>query len=137
MLKNKQVKMIKKSVELDELRWKDEKESLSNKFAGGLYDNYDNEVRYLKWFLSHRLNYLASAWGVTFEHLEEPASTGIEHTVTFENADDTKVISIMDGETLGDNIPEGMWVIKGTWNPINRYIPVYEDMTMTLWEKEE
>ena len=134
---DEQANMIRRSVELDELRWQDDNTSLSNKFSGGLYHEYDNEVRYLKWFLSHRLNYLASAWGVTFEHLEEPASTGIEHTVTFENADDTKVISIMDGETLGDNIPEGMWVIKGTWNPINRYIPVYEDMTMTLWEKEE
>lgn len=134
---DEQANMIRKSEELDEIRWRDDKESLSNRFAPGLYDSYDNEVKYLKWYLAKRLNYLSDEWGIDVEKMPLPDDSKESHIVTFDAENMQETITLNDGELLGDSIPEGLWVIKGTWNPVNRFIPVFEDMTMTLWEKEE
>ena len=117
----------RQSAELDSIRW----ESLENRYQ--YYKDYDNDVRYLKYFIQERVNFLNSVW------LNEESY----HNVTFVvDGEAWQIFCVKDGLTSGDEpIPARYsslfmgWVTEAGV-PYDRYKPVYEDMTFyAIWQE--
>lgn len=110
------------------------------------YQEYENYIRYLKFFLANRLNYLGELWEVTGVDFAIPESTGEWHKVTLMSSDDTPVdtLYIQDGEyiedipVLDENKYIG-WFIRGAdgydGKIFHRLLPVYEDMVLCARER--
>lgn len=98
------------------------------------YSEYDNYVRYLKYYLVNRLNYLIELWGIPHELFELEETNGEVHTVTFLDDNDTifAEYQVLDGEcieeipVLHDSEVFG-WRFYNTDKFYNSYIPIYED----------
>ncbi len=106
---------------LNDIRW----EELSNRHQ--YYQEYDNSVRYLKYFIRERQAFLDCIW------LEEE----VYHAVTFMvDGEVWKRVYIKDGERIEEEpIPSRYhslflgWHIVGSGVPFDEYKPVYEDIT--------
>lgn len=125
------VEMISASVEMDRVLWADK--NIQGDSTGKYPDYYDN-VRYTKYFIAKRLNYLCERWGVEHEEFPVPASNGETHQVTFENSDGIYgIMWIEDGEVIeepydyDESIYQG-WTDKYTGEKLRKQIPVYDDM---------
>lgn len=117
------------SVEMDNIRW----EELENRYQ--YYEEYDNSVRYLKYFVEQRMNFLNQVW------LEGE----VYHNVTFVvDGEPWQINCVKDGELPGNesvparNIGGSLfmgWVTdKGI--PFDRFKPVYEDITYhAVWQE--
>ena len=117
----------RQSAKLDSIRW----ENLENRYQ--YYKDYDNDVRYLKYFIQERVNFLNSVW------LNEESY----HNVTFVVDEEAwQIFCVKDGLTAGDEpIPARYsslfmgWVTEAGV-PYDRYKPVYEDMTFyAIWQE--
>ena len=117
----------RQSAELDSIRW----ENLENRYQ--YYKDYDNDVRYLKYFIQERVCFLNSVW------LNEESY----HNVTFVvDGEAWQIFCVKDGLTAGDEpIPARYsslfmgWVTEAGV-PYDRYKPVYEDMTFyAIWQE--
>lgn len=117
----------RQSAELDSIRW----ENLENRYQ--YYKDYDNDVRYLKYFIQERVSFLNSVW------LNEESY----HNVTFVvDGEAWQIFCVKDGLTSGDEpIPARYsslfmgWVTEAGV-PYDRYKPVYEDMTFyAIWQE--
>ena len=117
------------SVEMDNIRW----EELENRYQ--YYEEYDNSVRYLKYFVEQRMDFLNKVW------LEGE----VYHNVTFVvDGEQWQINCVKDGELPGNepvparNIGGSLfmgWVTdKGI--PFDRFKPVYEDITYhAVWQE--
>ena len=117
----------RQSAKLDSIRW----ENLENRYQ--YYKDYDNDVRYLKYFIQERVNFLNSVW------LNEESY----HNVTFVvDGEAWQIFCVKDGLISGDEpIPARYsslfmgWVTEAGV-PYDRYKPVYEDMTFyAIWQE--
>lgn len=110
------------SARMDSIRWED----LENRYQ--YYEDYDNDIRYLKYFVEKRRDFLSSVW------LEGE----LWHNVSFVVDGDVWQIScVKDGEIPGTeplpfrySFPSlfiGWTTKQGV--PYDAYKPVYEDMT--------
>lgn len=122
---------IRTSVAMDTARWGSQ--NTRGDFSGK-YPAYELNVKYLKYFLANRLNFLCNRWGVEHEPFEAP-SNGQKHLVTYRFADgETGTMEIMDGGEIpalpayDDNIYEG-WRDQYTGERFRSQIPVYCDVT--------
>ena len=117
----------RQSAKLDSIRW----ENLENRYQ--YYKDYDNDVRYLKYFIQGRVNFLNGVW------LNEESY----HNVTFVvDGEAWQIFCVKDGLISGDEpIPARYsslfmgWVTEAGV-PYDRYKPVYEDMTFyAIWQE--
>ena len=117
----------RQSAKLDSIRW----ENLENRYQ--YYKDYDNDVRYLKYFIQERVCFLNSVW------LNEESY----HNVTFVvDGEAWQIFCVKDGLISGDEpIPARYsslfmgWVTEAGV-PYDRYKPVYEDMTFyAIWQE--
>ncbi len=121
---------IRLSVQMDSIRW----ESLDNRYQ--YYDNYDNDIRYLKYFIEQRRDFLNDVWlnGV------------LCHNVNFVvDGEIWQIMCIKDGE-LPDRMPMPIakrkslfagWYTE-TKVPFDIYRPIYEDITYhAVWQELE
>lgn len=101
------------------------------------YREYDNYIRYLKYFLANRLNYLIALWDIPYETFAVEEGNGTLHTVTF-MADEETVYAereILDGECL-EILPVLHDAEVFTWRYLetdkfyNTQIPIYEDTVL-------
>lgn len=101
------------------------------------YLEFESYVRYLKYFLTHRLNYLNSVWKLPELELEPEEETGERHQVQL-IGDDGSVLEtreVADGAVMED-LPEldedqyVGWVIHQGGKLYDPHIPVYEDMVL-------
>ena len=123
---------IKQSVRLDSIRW--ENEALSGN-KSGIYVDFDNNIRYLKYFLAKRLNYLNERWGVEYKEFEIPRNDQM-HEVKFEV--DGKIIEsiqILDGQEIKEfpqieSEEEVMWWFSYSDEPYTSKLPIYEDVIL-------
>lgn len=124
---DRMVSESRQSAKLDSIRW----ENLENRYQ--YYKDYDNDVRYLKYFIQERVNFLNSVW------LNEESY----HNVTFVVDEEAwQIFCVKDGLTAGDEpIPARYsslfmgWVTEAGV-PYDRYKPVYEDMTFyAIWQE--
>ena len=118
----------RKASAMNHLRW----EELSNRYQ--YYTDYDNDIRYLKYFVETRRDFLNEVW------LEDVIYHRLEYRV---DGDVYKVDYVKDGETpkrepsayKNGSIFAG-WVISGTGVPFDEYKPIYEDMVFeALWQE--
>ena len=120
------VSLSRQSAKLDSIRW----ENLENR-----YQYYDNDIRYLKYFIEKRVEFLNQVWllGETY------------HNVVFTMDEEPwQIACVKDGETAGEEpIPYRYdkaslfigWVTK-EGVPYDKYKPVYEDMVFyPLWHE--
>lgn len=121
---------IDASVKMDRVLWADKniKGDSSGKYAG-----YDANVRYTKYFIAKRLNYLCERWGVPHEAFAVPV-TGETHQITFSVYEGVVgVMEVPDGAELqelpgyDESVYQG-WVYEYSGENPSPYIPVYEDM---------
>lgn len=129
-------KFIRDSVQMDTVRWQSADDY---KNAHYYYMEFDNSIRYLKYYLAKRLNYLCERWEIPYDEFTI-SGNGKWHEVTF-MCDDTVVEtrSVPDGDTLVD-LPhlddeqyEG-WYYKYNDEKYSSLLPIYEDSI--LYAKE-
>ena len=124
---DKMVLESRKSAEMDSIRW----EELENRYQ--YYEEYDNDVRYLKYFIEKRRDFLSEVW----------LGGGISHTVTFVvDGEAWQLLCVRDGEVPdAELIPSRYSSLFMGWAtkegiPYDRYKPVYEDMTFyATWQE--
>lgn len=99
------------------------------------YMEYDSYVRYLKYFLAGRINYLNQIWHTDSPAFDIPPSTGETHTVRFFTEDGVLLETryVTDGECMTDLPALDMEVYSGwqyfqTWKLYHAMQPVYEDL---------
>ncbi|MCR5237780.1 MAG: CotH kinase family protein, partial [Lachnospiraceae bacterium] len=128
---------IQYSLLMDNARWnnKDGTECLSN----GHYESVDNNIRFLKYALSERLNFLADKWNIEYDFLTPEKGNGMLHRVTFVTDEGNLIVkSIADGECIGEDlVPECSqgrhWVNEKAYDEyLWTDLPVYEDVTYVL-----
>lgn len=120
---------IKASVEMDRIRWSNAVKTSYDGFMAGHYKTFDNNVRYLKWFLSMRVNYLSARWGIPYPTLEIPF-TNEEHEVKLIVGNQVReIVKVKDGETLDVPFNNG-WQIEGKNEAYRSSIPIFEDMIL-------
>lgn len=119
---------VRQAVSLDRVRWAE----LDNRFQ--YYEEYENDIRYLKYFIEARMNFLNEVW----------LEGAVYHSVTFTvDGEAWKKIYIRDGETAGrEPIPSRYsslfmgWLSEAEHVPYDEYKPVYEDMTFyAMWQE--
>lgn len=122
---------VRQSVLLDSFRW-DYAEN-----QAGHYASFDNNIRYLKFFLAKRINFLNRRFGMD-EISYEDTPVGF-HSVTCVIDGVESVIHVQDGSLLSpDMLPEydtqtyDGWIYGWDCTPLSEYLPVYEDITLYL-----
>lgn len=124
------VSRISKSVYLDKIRW--DCEHLDDNYYVGHYKNFENNVRYIKYYLSNRVNFLNERWAISAEDilLNEDSEN---HKVTFMAGDEIlEILTVPDGETP-DKLPHldtskySGWFYEHNNEEVRSQIPVLED----------
>ena len=118
---------IHNSVAMDMARWS------YTDYRAGYYADFDNNVRYMKYFLARRLRFLDQEW-LGEDNRYEPEGNGELHTITFIGKMKTESFEISDAEVVLVT-PEYL-LSEGEWwhnardgRPFYVELPVYEDVT--------
>ena len=129
-------KTIRSSAEMDYLRWP---ELLQNTH----YDNFDNTIRYIKFFLYHRILYLDVLFGVIDIDISEPPTTKDVYVVTLNDGSNISTIMVNDGNAIDiDMLPEipdpgrYYWHYEKSHDLVSPYIPVYENVSLILYDDQ-
>lgn len=120
---------VRQSVILDSIRWN------YAESGTGHYFSFDNNVRYMKFFLAKRINFLNRKFGMEEWRYEDTDNTLHEITCIDETGE-TK-LSVRDGSLLkADDLPKYDeekyvgWMYERDRTSVSEYLPVYEDMTL-------
>lgn len=121
---------IEKSLRMDRARW----DGLEKK----QYSELDDDIRYLKFFLYHRLQAMTERYELSSSGYAMPDIYKDDtHTVSFEYSDGhIERLMVRDGSQLeGSEIPRPEkgsygWEIENMEEKLTYYIPVFEDMTL-------
>lgn len=121
---------IRKSVELDKLRW-----GYIDIRGGhpGNYVEFDNNVRYLKYYLGNRLNYLNERWEVEYYAFPLPDSQGVHEVTFWMDGELIETREVVDGDImeelpyLDENVFWG-WYFTYSAERYRVHLPIYEDV---------
>ncbi|MBE5852726.1 MAG: hypothetical protein E7299_07235 [Lachnospiraceae bacterium] len=114
------------SIQMDMTRWD------YGKYQAGYYYDYNNTIRYLKYFLTNRLACLNEQWGIACE-LPPLETRDIVHKVYVQVGDETTVIEVSDGQCVSEEeLPELSEEYRGYLyerdkSAFSSYLPIYED----------
>ena len=130
-------KKISASAEMDRIRW--------NGGTKRLFRDGDNDIRYLKYFLYHRLQYLSDSYGAGYQFTDPEVLNDTRHEITIRTEDDrTETMSVEDGMLLSqDDLPpfdnsrfEGWgFNFDGRFEVVSGFIPVFEDEEVILMKQ--
>jgi len=122
------------SVQMDMLRWD------YGKNQAGYYEDYDNTVKYLKYFLANRLNWLNERWGIDIVYgLPEVSET--THNVYVYVDGEIYTLQIKDGQCVEvESLPlltdEYIgYVYQRDGREFSPYLPVYEEQMIVAMRK--
>lgn len=122
---------VRQSVTLDSLRWN------YGENEAGHYSSFDNNVRYLKFFLAKRINFLNRRFEIDEFPYEDTAESF--HKVTCMTENGTVTLSVKDGSPIQlSDLPVynkeiySKWVYEWDLTPVSEYLPVYEDINLLL-----
>lgn len=90
---------VRASAYMDSLRWKNEN---TKEDYPGHYTTFDNNVRYLKYFLANRLNYLIDKWGIAYEKFVFRGNEDTHEVKLICNESIVETMVVQDGDTLLD-----------------------------------
>lgn len=132
------VEEIEDSVKMDRVLWLDK--NIKGKSAG-TYEDYYANVKYTKFFIAKRLNYLCERWDVPHEEFPVP-SNGQMHQLTYSVYEGVVgTMEVMDGEELREPLEYDAskyqgWIYEFSGEKYSPYIPIYEDMGLynAKWE---
>lgn len=128
---------IRASAQMDAVRWQNE-DTVDD--YPGHYQSFDNNVRYLKYFLSNRLNYLNERWEIPYDQFEV-FGNGEMHQVIFKKGEEIiEIRQVEDGEVLTEPpyLDEEVywgWYYEHSMEKLRGEIPVYEDVVLFAREK--
>lgn len=132
------VEEIEASVKMDQVMWQDK--NIKGKSAGTYQDYYAN-VKYTKFFIAKRLNYLCERWGVPHEEFPVPSNGQMHHLTYSVYEGVVGTMDVMDGEELKEPLEYDAskyqgWIYEYSGEKWSPYIPVYEDMGLynAKWE---
>lgn len=131
---------IRESVKMDAVMWPNEYYQTDMMS----YLEYDSHIKYLKYFLANRINYLNEAWEIVDWYFEVPPSNGEQHEVSVVMDDGTVVDTqrVKDGSSM-DSFPElngekySGWEINDGGKIYSSHIPIYEDVVLNAKRKFE
>lgn len=119
---------IRQSVAMDMIRW-----NYIETWTGH-YESYENNIRYLKYYLARRLRFLDQEW-LKEDSLYEPEhGNGEYHLVTFTSEKGTESFEVPDGTLIQEPpdhlLKEGEWWHNYyNWEDFSSDLPIYEDFT--------
>lgn len=120
---------IEDSVKMDRTLWS----TVNTEEVSGKFSNYQSNIKYMKYFIAKRLNWLCARLGVNHEEFQIPAN-GEMHTVTFANYEGViGIVEVEDGTEM-ENMPEydesvfQGWVYQYNGEQYRRQIPIYDDV---------
>lgn len=123
---------VRQSVALDSIRW-----NYAENMAGH-YSSFDNNIRYMKFFLAKRINFVNRRLGLEEYPYEDNPHSGTHNVTCVIDTQKTK-ISIEDGSFINpDMLPEydrekyEGWIYEWDKTPLSEFLPVYEDITLYL-----
>lgn len=119
---------IRKSVELDQIRWDYQ---LSDE-SPGHYAEFDNNVKYLKFFLAKRINYLNERWNIDYNELALPDCEGTHEITFWQDGEIIETREVADGEMLEELPYLDENIFRGWYSTYSKekywiHIPIYED----------
>ncbi len=120
--------MIYQSIAMDMIRW-----NYIETWTGH-YESYENNVRYLKYYLARRLRFLDQEWLGENNHYEPEKGNGKYHTVTFTSEKGTESFEVPDGQLIKNPpdhlLKEGEWWHNYyNWEDFSQDLPIYENFT--------
>lgn len=128
---------IQASLEMDRIKW--------GRGPERLFRDSHNDIRYLKFFLDKRLQYLSKCYGISSECDNNVLSKDSLHYITLRIEDgEESVLAVQDGTLLKEeDLPEydksvyTGWVFDfdGRYEEVSGFIPVYEDLDLILETK--
>lgn len=120
---------IRTSIILDSIRWD------YGEWKAGHYASYDNNVRYMKFFLKQRINMLNEKFGIDERFLEESTDTYHKLICIYENQ--IFEYDIKDGEHFNeadlpafDNEKYSGWCYQRDKLFFCEYLPMFEDVVL-------
>lgn len=120
---------IRASVTLDSIRWN------YGEWKAGHYESYDNNIRYMKFFLRQRINMLNKKWGIS-DSLQED-NQNCSHVIRCVYEDQIYEFPVKDGEFFKeedlpayDNEKYSGWCYLRDGLFFCEYLPVYEDVIL-------
>lgn len=120
---------IEDSVKMDHTLWS----TVNTEEVSGKFPDYQSNIKYMKYFIAKRLNWLCVRLGVDHEEFQIPAN-GEMHTVTFANYEGViGIVEVEDGTEM-ENMPEydesvfQGWVYQHNGEQYRRQIPIYDDV---------
>ncbi len=128
---------IRASVQMDEVRWQNV--DTAGDYPGH-YESFDNNVRYLKYYLANRLNFLNEQWDIFWKDFEVEENKAV-HEVVFKNGEEiVEVRQVEDGACITDVPPLDEeiywgWYYEHSGEKLRDVIPVYEDIVLFAREK--
>lgn len=127
---------IHNSVQMDLIRWE------YGKNQAGHYDDYENTIKYLKYFIANRLNWLNSRWEIDTVY-EMPKTSNELHDISVSVGEEKVFLQIEDGQCLKiGQLPEltdeySGYVYQRDGQAISEYLPIYEDQVIVAVRREE
>ena len=119
--------LLRSSVEMDMTRWP------YSDYRAGYYENFESNVRYMKYFLARRLRFLDQEWLGEDNHYEAEGN-GEWYKATFIGKTKTESFEVQDAEEILAT-PEYLLGEHEWWynirddRPFVAELPVYEDVT--------
>lgn len=117
-------KKLEQSVQMDGIRWSDQK---------SYYESFDANVRYLKFYLCERIRLFDRKFGYEGQDVPEFVGNGSTHQVTVLYGDEEQVFTVEDGECFPEpwEVDAGVylgWFDSDSWICYNSKLPILEDM---------
>lgn len=121
---------IKAAVENEDIRWKF---SDGTKHRAGSYQSWENNVRYLQYFLNKRLQYISELWGIKNVGFDWKSTNEVHKVTLMIDGNVSDVIEVLDGERLM-NLPktEDDWRFSYSGEKYINVLPILEDCTLVL-----
>ena len=99
-----------------------------------LYLDFENTVRYIKFFMYHRILFLDEMFGIDSSDIEPPYTTDEMHTVTITYFGSSSELQSLDGDLINEEWFAGYatdsdyrWQYKDKNETISFCTPIYED----------
>jgi len=132
--------LIRDSALNDDIRWNWTSGTL---YRAGIYQTWENDVRYLRYFCAERLQALCRRFGITAPDSEWAGEDAV-HRVTFRAGEDLLLsLEVKDGETvdIGElDVPEGFrggrWLFSYSGEEFYHCLPILEDCEL-IYEANE
>lgn len=127
------IQTVGQSVEMDSIRWD------YGADTAGHYKSLDNNIRFIKFFLVQRINFINRRFGMA--ELVYDFTNGSTHTITCIGENETISWVVEDGEFLHyedlpmvDENKYSGWIYERDKQQVSSSLPVYEDIVLELEE---